>query len=52
VYAARGFDLVATWPEPQLHAALLERRIVDADADPALVATVGMCVRRFVPSIC
>jgi GNAT superfamily N-acetyltransferase len=49
VYTGRGFDLVATWREPQLHPALLERGLVDADADPALVATVGMCVRRFPP---
>jgi len=47
VYAARGFELVAAWEDPQLHEALLERGLVGTEDDPRSVAQVGMCVRRF-----
>ncbi|HEV2365637.1 MAG TPA: GNAT family N-acetyltransferase [Caulobacteraceae bacterium] len=45
-YEGRGFEVVSSWVDPQLQAALRERGVVAGDADPALVAGVGMCVKR------
>jgi GNAT superfamily N-acetyltransferase len=45
-YAARGFELVASRVDPDLHAALLQRGLAAADDDPGRVARVGMCVKR------
>lgn len=47
VYAARGFDCVARWPDEDMHAALLERGLVAIGSPAADVATVALCVRRF-----
>jgi GNAT superfamily N-acetyltransferase len=46
-YTARGFEVVADWIDPQLPDALRERGLVAEDADPNVIARVGMCVMRF-----
>jgi GNAT superfamily N-acetyltransferase len=45
LYIDRGFKLVASWTEPDLHRALVERELIAADSDPESAARVGMCVK-------
>ena len=45
-YVERGFEVCTSWVDPQLDEAVRERGIVSSDADPEVVARVGVCVRR------
>jgi len=47
LYIDRGFKLIASWTEPELHKALVTRELIAADSDPDSAARVGMCVKRF-----
>lgn len=46
VYAQRGFRRLASWCDPQLREVIRERRLIGADDDAELAATVGCCVLR------
>lgn len=46
VYAAKGFTCVDRWVDRQMYEALLERDLIAKDADPEVVASVGLCVRE------
>lgn len=45
-YVERGFEVGASWVDHQLDEAIREKGIVSSDADPEVVARVGICVRR------
>jgi GNAT superfamily N-acetyltransferase len=46
VYQARGFEVVASWVDPELHAVVKDRSLVPAGVSSADAARVSCCVRR------
>ena len=45
-YVERGFDPVASWVDTQLDEVIKEKNLVSPDADAAVFARVGCCVRK------
>ena len=45
-YRERGFEIVASWVDPELRSVVADRRLVPEGADLDAAATISCCVRR------
>jgi GNAT superfamily N-acetyltransferase len=46
-YLARGFEVVASWVDPQLGDVIEQKGLLAAQADPDRAARISCCVKRF-----
>jgi hypothetical protein len=46
VYRARGFEVVASWVDPELHAVVKDKHLVPDGVTSEDAARVSCCVRR------